>query len=374
MTNADPASRDAYPFFRFVYFILDRYGFLIIFILFIAYTKFKSKNNLKDNNLEKKYIISVDMGGTKILAAVLNSKEGIIRRLKKPTGQDKKAEEYVKSLAEIIFEIIKVSKIREENIAAVCLGIPGSVNPYTGIIAMAPNLGLTNFNIKEKLKKLIPYPVLIENDVNLGAMGVKYYGLGRNSKDMLVVFIGTGIGAGFIFDGKLFRGANCTAGEIGHIKVKENGPLCGCGNRGCLEAVASRTAIDRDIKKELKRGEKSILKEYASSQKQIKSKVLANAVKMKDKLAIKHITKSCHIIGKVLADITNLLNLDLIILGGGVIEALDKFMIPIIKETFNENVLKSSSKGSKILATKLGDDAALYGGIILAEEFLKIKI
>lgn len=326
------------------------------------------------NGQGKKYIISVDMGGTKILAAILNSSQGIIKRIKMPTVRNSRPDQYVKSLSKIIHEIVKVSGISDDEIGAVCLGVPGSVNPYSGVVAIAPNLGLKDYNIKEKLSKSIPYPVLIENDVNLGALGVKYFGLGKNAADMLVVFIGTGIGAGFIFDGKLFRGANYTAGEIGHIKVKKNGPLCGCGNHGCLEAVASRSAIDRDIKKDLKKGVKSILKEFASSDDQIKSKALANAVKKKDKLAIKHLTRACKTIGKAFADITNLLNLDLIILGGGMIEALEKFMIPLIREEFDKNALPSSSKGLKMLATKLGDDAALYGGIPLAEEFLNIKV
>lgn len=314
------------------------------------------------------------MGGTKILAAIINSEEGIVKRLKKPTVTGKEGDEYVVSLSETVHDIVKEAGLNKEQVMAVCLGVPGSVNPYTGVIAMAPNLGLNDYNMKEELGRRIPYPVLIENDVNLGALGVKHYGLGKDAKDMLVVFIGTGIGAGFIFDDKLFRGADYAAGEIGHIKVEKNGPLCGCGNHGCFEAVASRTAIDREIKKELKRGKRSILKEYAFSDKQIKSKALADAVKKGDRLAIKHLTKACKIIGTVLADITNLLNLDLIILGGGVIDALDKFMLPIIKESFAENALPSSSKRLKILPTKLGDDAALYGGIRLAEEFLQIKI
>lgn len=329
---------------------------------------------IKEQTLNRKYIISIDMGGTKILAALINSEEGIVKRLKKPTIKTGGPDDYVKSLSEAVHDIVKEYGLKKAEVAAVCLGVPGSVNPFTGVIAMAPNLGLKNYNIKEKLEKLIPFPVLIENDVNLGALGVKYYGLGKDARDMLVVFIGTGIGAGFIFDGKLFRGADYAAGEIGHIKVRKDGPLCGCGNHGCFEAVASRTAIDREIKKEIKEGEKSILKEFAESDKQIKSKALANAVKKNDRLAVKHLTKACKVIGKVLADITNLLNLDLIILGGGVIEALDKFMIPVIKESFAENALPSSSKGLKILPTNLGDDAALYGGIPLAEEFLKVKI
>jgi glucokinase len=314
------------------------------------------------------------MGGTKILAAVLNSEEGIVKRLKRATGTGKGAEEYVKDLADAVNDLVKESGVGKDQIAAVCLGVPGSVNPFTGVIAIAPNLGLRDYNIKEKLGKLIPYRILIENDVNLGALGIKYFGVGKDAKDMLVVFIGTGIGAGFIFDGKLFRGADYAAGEIGHIKVEKNGPLCGCGNHGCFEAVASRTAVDRNIKRDLDKGEKSILKEFAGTEKQIKSKALANAVNKGDKLAIKHLTKACKTIGRVLADITNLLNLDLIILGGGVIEALDKFMIPVIRESFDENALPSSSKGLKLLPTKLGDDAALYGGIPLAREFLKVRI
>ena len=314
------------------------------------------------------------MGGTKILAALMNSSKGIITRLKRPTVTGTGQVDYVKSLAEIILDLVKESKLKNEQIAAVCLGVPGTVNPFSGVISLAPNLGLKNFNIKEKLEALIPFPVLIENDVNLGALGIKFFGLGKDAKDMLVVFVGTGIGAGFIFDGKLFRGANYAAGEIGHIKVEKGGPLCGCGNHGCFEAVASRTAIDREIKKELKKGEKSILKEYTGSDKQIKSKALANAVKKGDKLAIKHLTKAGKTIGKVLADITNLLNLDLIVLGGGVIEALDKFLLPVIKKEFKANALTASSKGLKILSTKLGDDAALYGGLALAEEFTGKKV
>jgi glucokinase len=314
------------------------------------------------------------MGGTKILAAAINSNEGIIARVKKATEKSTNPNSYVKTIAKVIGELIEIAKLKPANIKAVCLGVPGLVNPITGWIAVAPNLGFRNFNMKAKLEKLIPYPVLIENDVNLGALGIKFFGLGKAAKDILVVFVGTGIGAGFILDGKIFRGANYAAGEIGHIHIKDNGPVCGCGKKGCFEAVASRTAVTKAILKEIKNKKKSVLSKYITPRKQIKSKALANAVKAGDKIAIKHITIACKDIGSVLGSITNLLNLDMIILGGGLIEALDHFMLPIIKASFRETVLKDSAKGLKIAATKLGDDAALYGGIALAEEFLGIKI
>jgi len=146
-------------------------------------------------------------------------------------------------LAAITHEAISISGLKESKIKAVCLGIPGSVNPYTGRIGLAPNLGLKNFYIKEKLQKKIHVHVLIENDVNLGALGIKNFGVGKKNKNILVMFVGTGIGGALIFDGKIYRGTHFMAGEIGHMIVQENGPLCACGKKGCFEAVASRTAI-----------------------------------------------------------------------------------------------------------------------------------
>jgi len=314
------------------------------------------------------------MGGTKILAAAINSKDGIIVRVKRETPPGNNKEKYIQSLAQIVEAVVNELHLSESSVKAVCLGVPGSVNPFTGIIGLAPNLGLKNFNIGERLHRLIPYPVLIENDVNLGALGIKKYGAGRNAKNMLVVFIGTGIGGGLILNEKIYRGSNFVAGEIGHIVIERDGPLCGCGNRGCFEAVASRTAIVRNIEKDIKSGKKSILSSFIKNKGRIKSKALSQAVEQKDPVAVKRVSEASETIGVTLAGISNLLNVDMIVLGGGVIEAVGKFMLPIIKKSFKENVMKGSVKGLKIIPSKLADDAALYGGIPLAEEFLGIKV
>ena len=323
----------------------------------------------------EKYIVSVDMGGTKILASVLNSKKGIIARQKKPTNISSGTKTYVKDIAEIVTKVVTNSKLKKQNIAAVCFGVPGSVNPKTGVIGFAPNLGIRNYKMKSELEKLIPYPVLLENDVNLGALGIKSFGVGKKSENMLAVFIGTGIGGGIIINGKIFRGHNFVAGEIGHMLVQKNGPKCGCGKKGCFEALASRTAIVNniinDVKKEKK---KSVLSDLIKSNQRIKSGALRYAIDRKDKVVTKRITEACSIIGDVLGSISNLMNFDMIVLGGGVIEALDNFMMPIIKKEFNNHVLDASAKGVKIIPSKLGDDAAIYGGLALVEEFLGIKV
>jgi glucokinase len=313
------------------------------------------------------------MGGTKILGAAVTPKK-ILTIIKRPTVLRKKNNDYVKDLKKIIDELLSYPKLKKKDAKAICIGIPGSLNPYSGYIGFAPNLGIKNFNIGEKLSQHFSIPVFIENDVNLGAIGIRDYGAGKTAKNILVVFIGTGIGGALIFDKKLYRGSNFVAGEIGHIHVVDNGPLCGCGRRGCLEAIASRTAIERNIREDIKNGKESILTEIVKTESKIKSKMLANAVKNKDEVVTERISQACDVIGKSLASINNLLNFDMIVLGGGVIEAMHNFMIPKIKKVFVSYTLKDSSKGLKILPSQLGDDAALFGGISLAEEFLKNKI
>ena len=319
-------------------------------------------------------VISIDMGGTKVLGCVVNSKEGIIARTKQQTDPTVSRKKYIHQLAEVVNELIEEVHINKKKIKAVCLGVPGLVNPHNGVIKLAPNLGLKNFNIKKALEAEIPFPVLIENDVNLGALGIKTFGVGKKAKNMLAVFVGTGIGGGLIIDGKLYRGSGYVAGEIGHMLVEKNGPKCGCGRKGCFEAIASRTAIVNKIIKDIKSGKRSKLAKLVKSGERIRSKSLASAVKSGDKVIRRRIKEGCDVIGGTLASIANLLNLDMMVLGGGMIEALDFYMMPIIKISFSEHVLNDSAKGLKIVASKLGDDAAIFGGIALAEEFLGVKV
>ncbi len=320
------------------------------------------------------FIVTIDMGGTKQLACVINSTEGIVARLKQSTIQQATERDYIKSISKITRKVIESSGIGKENIKAVCLGIAGSVNPLNGTIYLAPNLGLKNFNIKKLLESEIEYPVLLENDVNLAALGIKFFEVNDSSQNLLAVFVGTGIGGGLILNGKLYRGSNFIAGEIGHMLVKKEGAVCGCGKRGCFETIASRTAITNNIIEDVKIGKDCVLADMIKEGKIIKSKSLAKAVRDSDEVVTTHIVNACDVIGGVLASITNLLNLDTIVLGGGLVDALGYFMVPQVKEALERHVLEDSYKGLKIMETKLGDDAAIYGGIKLVEEFLGIEI
>lgn len=321
--------------------------------------------------MNKSYLISIDLGGTKILSALIDKGNNIIARLKVETELDDGGKGLVKSIVTSINQLIAENNLGKDQIKAVCLGVPGAVNPYTGVIEIAPNLGLKNFNIKELIESEIEIPVLIENDVNLAGLGIKKFELNDEVKNMLVVFVGTGIGSSLFFEGKIYRGSSFYAGEIGHIKVTPKGEIASSSKSFTFEQIASRTAIVKEIKKDLKKGKKSILKEFKSNKKVLKSKALAAAIKKNDPITVKHVSNASKIIGSVLGSVTTLLNIDTIILGGGVVEAMPEFVMPIIQQSFKKTVMEAPGKCVNIYATKLGDDAALYGGIALAEEFIK---
>lgn len=319
--------------------------------------------------MQKKYIITVDLGGTKILSALLNDDKEIVERYKEATKITGDIKPIINGIANSVKNLLKKTSLTERDITAVCLGVPGTVNPITGVIGNAPNLGIIDFNIKEALGEKINIPILIENDVNLAGLGIKYFELANKVNNMLVVFVGTGIGAALFFNGNIYRGSSFFAGEIGHMLVNSKGKL-GTKSKYTFETTASRTAVVNTIISEIKKGKSSTLTSIVKDGKRIKSKMLKSAVESNDKLVVKRLSKSANVIGSVLGSITTLLNLDTIILGGGVIEAMNDFMMPKIEKSFKKSVLTEPGKIVKIDYTKLGDDAPLYGGLALAQELL----
>ena len=320
--------------------------------------------------MSHKNIISVDLGGTKILTALLNSQNKIVERVKTTTDIEKGAKAIIDDVAGSIKKLLEITGVKEEDVTAISMGVPGTVNPHTGVVGNAPNLKIKNFNVKKALQSYFKIPVVIENDVNLATLGIQKFEF-KKAKNMLVVFVGTGIGGGLVFDGNIYRGSSYFAGEIGHMKVSSDGYLNLKAGKSTFENIASRTAIVKAIKKSLKENP-----DYNSTlriKKKIKSKALAKAVKAKDKIAVYHIKQASKVIGTVLGSLTTLLNLDTIVLGGGVLEAMSDFMMPIIEKSFYKAVLEEPGKFAKLHVTKLGDDAPLYGGIALAEEFLEEK-
>lgn len=312
-----------------------------------------------------KHIVVVDLGGTKILSTVISSNGEIISRSKKSTTSKKKKESIFNRIISTIEDSINSANLNIDAIEGIVLGVPGSLNPETGLVKLAPNLGWKNLNAVDPLKNYFNKKVLIENDANLGTLGIYKYEMNTYCNNIVAVFVGTGVGAGIIIDGKLYYGKNFFAGEIGHMKVKENGYKCGCGNYGCLETEASRTAITRIINEQIKQGKKSIITKLVKDTRIIKSSVLKKSTKLKDKVTLNAVNHAAKELGNISGNLINLLDPDCIVFSGGVMEAIGKYMLPIIKENAKKVSLKSNFKSTKITISKLKDDSAIYGGLAL---------
>lgn len=310
-------------------------------------------------------LVVVDLGGTKILSAILNKDAKIVSTAKKSTKSESKKETIIQRIIFTIEASIRNANLSIEDIDGIVLGVPGSLNPETGVVNLAPNLGWKNLNIINPIQNYFNRKVLIENDANLGTLGIYHFEKKSKCKNLIAIFVGTGIGAGIIIDGKLYRGKNFSAGEIGHIIINEEGYKCGCGNYGCLETEASRTAITRMINEQIKKGKKTIITKLTDNPRIIKSSILKEAIKQKDKVTIKSVKYSAEKIGLVIGNLINLFDFDCVVLAGGVMEAIGSFMLPLIKEKIKETALKSNYKNTEIALSKLKDDAALLGGFSL---------
>src|SRR6185295_11509313 len=203
------------------------------------------------------YILGIDLGGTKVMAALLDDSGAIVSRARAKTRGWRDDEEVFATIAGVGRSAMEEAGVDQDQLAAVGIGAPGPIDFDTGHIIETANLRFKNFPLGPRIAEEFSQPTIIENDVNAGMYGEFKAGAALGASDVLGVFIGTGIGGGLILNGALYRGFSTGAGEAGHIIVEAGGPRCGCGNRGCLEAVASRTAIARDIQKGIKRGRHS---------------------------------------------------------------------------------------------------------------------
>ncbi len=315
-------------------------------------------------------VIGVDMGGTKILSAVIDENGNILGTAKIPTKAEKGASEVVDRIAAGIRKSIDKSGVAAESIRAVGIGAPGPLDPATGIVIFAPNLGWKNVPLRAELEARVGFPTFVDNDVNIGTLGEHMFGAGKGVQNIVGIFVGTGIGGGIILHDELFHGANKMAGEVGHIIVKAGGPRCGCGTRGCLEAIASRTAMTRQFQKAiLKKGKKSVISELTGGDLgTIRSGVLAKAVRLNDKLTLKVFKKVTKYLGIGIGSIVNFLNPEMIVLGGGVVEALDDTFLDEIRAAAVKYSLPNALDGVQIVRAKLGDNSGILGAAALARK------
>jgi len=314
-------------------------------------------------------VMGVDLGGTKILSAVVNGDGQILGRAKLATPAQEGEKAILEAVAGCVRQAAEAAGIQLSDIAAMGVGSPGPLDSDTGVIFYTPNLNVRDFALGPSLQKIFNCPVLVDNDVRVGGYGEFKMGAGRGLQDVVAIFVGTGIGGCIISRGQLVRGAHKNAGEIGHMIVNEGGPRCRCGARGCLEAMSSRTSMTRDIIKAIKKGRKSSLaKSLKKNGGVLRSGALSKAYAAKDPVATKVVEKAAYFLGIGAANLINIIGPEMIIFGGGVSESLGDSLVNLVRENAKPFAMADPMSRTKIQLATLGDDAGVLGASLLARE------
>ncbi len=316
----------------------------------------------------KDFLLGVDLGGTKILAGVFDAKFDLKGTTKLSTKADRGVDAVIDRIARCVTDAADECDLSLKQVRGIGIGAPGAVDTDTGRVIFAPNLpGWKDIPLKKELEKRLSVPVFVGNDCNVCTLGTFDREYKAKPKNLVGIFIGTGIGGGLVIDGKLYAGHNLTAGEIGHMVIEVNGPKCGCGNRGCLEALASRTAIFRKIQGAVKDGQKTILTDMLGPDlADMRSGDLRKAIRKGDKFVEKVIEEAAEYAGIGVANLINILNPEIVVVGGGVMEALENEMMPTLLKAAKEHVMRGTMEGIEIAASKLGDHAGITGAAVLA--------
>jgi glucokinase len=308
--------------------------------------------------------IGLDIGGTKINAFRVARDGSILARSNAPTP----AEDEEATLAKMI-EL--AGGLRAENVVAVGVGAAGMVDSSQGELRFAPNLAWRDLPIAARMREALGLPVLVENDASMAAFGEYRFGAGRGYRHLLLVAVGTGIGGGIVADGRLFRGAHGFASEIGHIIVEPGGPLCGCGNRGCWEQVAAGRAIDRMGRQEARDRDSTLRRRAGGDPDKVTGRLVTDAAKQGDDAARRILSEAGRRLGEGIAGLVNVLDPQIVVVGGGAIVAGDLLLDPA-KASFREAVEGPEHRPPvPLVPAELGNDAGAVGAAALALEELR---
>lgn len=319
---------------------------------------------MHEDSTQTDLVCAVDLGGTNLRAANIDRDGRIHERVRIPTPGSKPAADVVSAIVAAVRECEAESSKRDAHLGRVSVVVPGSVHVETGVVVNAPNLpSLQGYELAPALEQALDRPVLLENDANAAALGEMWRGAARACRTIICLTLGTGVGGGIILDGKLWRGADGAAGEIGHTSVEPfGGVLCKCGNIGCLEVYASATAIVRMTHEALGRYPSSSLQSIGDS---LTSKKIYFAAIEGDELALEVFRWAGSYLGIAMANVVNIFNPEMIVVGGGVSAGWDLFAQPAREEVM-KRAFPVPAQRCQIVRAECGDDAGLIGAAWLA--------
>jgi glucokinase len=321
-------------------------------------------------------ILSVDLGGSKILTAVVKPRGEMLSSDESTTPATESHEVVIQSIIDSAHSALRQAGCTISEISAVGMGAPGISNPEAGILFTSPNLpGWRNVLLRDIIQNKLDKKTFLINDANAAALGEMYFGSAQGVHNFIYVTLSTGIGGGIVIDGKIYTGAIGTAGEVGHMTIDDNGPLCNCGNKGCWEALASGTALAREAKHRIKEGAKtSILKYVEGDPEKVTAPIIHNAAEQGDKLAKDLIARTGYYVGVGLANLINIFNPELIVIGGGLSNIGDMLLKPAFKVA-GEKSYKEAFQAVRFASAGLGRNSGVLGAAAFAvQEMKKISI
>jgi glucokinase len=313
--------------------------------------------------------LGIDLGGTKILTAVANTQGDMLSRDHSITPAKEGQEAVVKSILESVGRALDQARISAPDLTAVGVGAPGLSNPETGILFTSPNLpGWKDVPLRDIIENELGKKTFLINDANAAAVGELYFGAGRGARNFIYITVSTGIGGGIIIDGKICTGSIGTAGELGHMVINDEGPLCNCGNRGCWEALASGTALAREARHEIKNGATtSILQLAGGDLEKINAEVIHEAAQDGDRLATELIARIAYYLGVGLANLINIFNPEVIVIGGGLSNIGDMLLKPAFEEA-GRRAFKPAYQAVRFARAELGRNSGVMGAAAFALE------
>jgi glucokinase len=315
------------------------------------------------------FLVGFDLGGTKLLGGLFNSQKKLLGITKARTPSSSKGDEIKNLIIELIRQLLAENKVEAAALAALCVAVPGPLDHKEGLVLDTPNIGFRNYPLRQHLQDAFHCTVLLENDVNAGVYGEFRAGAARGFRNIVGVYPGSGVGGGMVLDGRLYRGARGSAGEVGHMRIQDGGRLCGCGRYGCLETLASKNALARDLVALAATGKAPTILEGAGTDfAAIRSGLIKKSIKAGETEVVNLVKRSAHYLGIGLANCVNLFDPEVVILGGGLMEKLAEEILPVAEKSMREHAMPGMVKNVKVLAATLGDDSVITGCAWLAGE------
>ena len=313
-----------------------------------------------------KGVIGLDIGGTKVLGALYDFDGKMLAKIKKKTKADEGIEVVIKQIFKVVDGLLETEHV---DLSAIGIGVPGLVND-SGEVLFSPNIPFVNFKLGQTISQKYNAKAVVGNDVNVAMYGEYKHLNDKALKNVLGVFVGTGVGGAIILDGKLYIGQG-SAAEFGHMVVNVDGAYCGCGAQGCLEAYASKTAIQKYISKQVTKGRKSMLMDMLEDDGPVmKSSTLQKAYEADDSLAIEVVGRTAKYLGVAAGNLVNLFHPQVIIFGGGVIESMGSALLDMTALEARQHAMPGMIEQVEFKQSSLGDEAGIYGAYCLAMEII----